>query len=125
MSFGLQLRTPPLVAFAIGLAGVGIEILSVISLRRARTTVNPMKPERTSVLVTGHAYKFSRNPMYVGLLFVLVAVAVFLNSAWALAGPLLFVLYMDRFQISHEERVLSATFGAAYSTYRSRVRRWL
>jgi protein-S-isoprenylcysteine O-methyltransferase Ste14 len=63
--------------------------------------------------------------MYVGLLFVLVAWAVFLSSAWALLGPLVFVLYMNQFQIAPEERVLSGMFGTDYTAYKARVRRWL
>jgi len=63
--------------------------------------------------------------MYLGLLLLLVAWAIFLSSAWAMAGPLAFVFYMNRFQIAPEERVLSAMFGKDYSDYQSRVRRWL
>jgi protein-S-isoprenylcysteine O-methyltransferase Ste14 len=67
----------------------------------------------------------SRNPMYLGVLTVLIAWAVLLSSAWALLGPLAFVLYINRFQIAPEEQVLSDKFGADYSAYQSRVRRWL
>ena len=63
--------------------------------------------------------------MYVGLLFVLVAWAVFLSCVWTLLGPLAFVLYMSRFQISPEEKALAAMFGSEYSRYKERVRRWL
>jgi protein-S-isoprenylcysteine O-methyltransferase Ste14 len=112
-------------ALTIALAGGGFSLAGVISFRRARTTVNPMKPETTSSLVCSGIYRVSRNPMYVGLLFVLVAWAVFLSSAWALLGPLAFVLYINRLQIAPEERVLSAMFGTDYSAYKSRVRRWL
>ncbi len=113
------------VAVTIALAGGGFSLAGVISFRRARTTVNPMKPEMTSSLVCSGIYRVTRNPMYVGLLFILVAWAVFLSSAWALLGPLTFVLYINRFQIAPEERVLSAMFGTGYSAYKSRVRRWL
>ena len=112
-------------AITIALAGAGFALAGVISFRRARTTVNPMKPETTSALVCSGIYTVTRNPMYAGLLFVLVAWVVFLSSAWVLPGPLAFVLYMNRFQIAPEERVLSAMFGAGYSAYISRVRRWL
>ncbi|HEV8646728.1 MAG TPA: isoprenylcysteine carboxylmethyltransferase family protein [Burkholderiales bacterium] len=112
-------------AATIALIGGGFSLAGVISFRRARTTVNPMKPETTSSLVCSGIYRLTRNPMYVGLLFVLVAWAVFLSSAWALLGPLAFVLYINRFQIAPEERVLSAMFGTRYSAYKSRVRRWL
>ena len=63
--------------------------------------------------------------MYVGLLFILVSWAVFLSSAWALLGPLAFYLYIARFQIAPEERVLSELFGDEYLAYKARVRRWL
>jgi protein-S-isoprenylcysteine O-methyltransferase Ste14 len=125
LSLGLRDPIRIVVAGTIALIGASIDLFSAISFRRAKTTVNPMKPEKTSALVTSGAYRFSRNPMYVGLVFLLVAWAVFLSSAWALAGPLVFVLYINRFQIAPEERVLTATFGTAYSAYKSSVRRWL
>jgi protein-S-isoprenylcysteine O-methyltransferase Ste14 len=112
-------------AAIIALVGGVFSIAGIISFRLARTTINPMKPETTTSLVCSGIYRLTRNPMYVGLLFVLVAWAVFLSSAWALLGPLAFVLYMNRFQIAPEERVLSAMFGTEYSAYKSTVRRWL
>lgn len=112
-------------AVTIALAGGGFSLAGVISFRRAGTTVNPMKPETTSSLVCSGIYGFTRNPMYVGLLFILIAWAVFLSSAWALLGSLAFVLYMNRFQIAPEERVLSAMFTTDYFAYKSSVRRWL
>jgi protein-S-isoprenylcysteine O-methyltransferase Ste14 len=84
-----------------------------------------LKPEATSSLVTSGVYRFTRNPMYVGLALVLLAWAVFLSSAWTMLGPLTFILYMTRFQIMPEEKVLSGMFGAAYSAYQAKVRRWL
>ena len=112
-------------AATIALAGGGFSLAGVISFRRAKTTANPMKPETTSSLVCSGVYRLTRNPMYLGALFILVAWAVFLSSAWALLGPLAFVLYINRFQIAPEERALSAMFDRGYSAYRSRVRRWL
>ena len=112
-------------AATIALAGGGFSLAGVISFRRAKTTVNPMKPETTSSLVCSGVYRLTRNPMYLGVLFILVAWAVLLSSAWALLGPLAFVLYINRFQIAPEERALSAMFDTGYSAYRSRVRRWL
>jgi protein-S-isoprenylcysteine O-methyltransferase Ste14 len=113
------------VAAAISLAGGVISLAGAISIRRAGTTVNSMKPGTTSSLVCSGIYRVTRNPMYVGLLFVLVAWAIFLSSAWALLGPLAFVPYLNRFQIAPEERALAAMFGADYAAYKSKVRRWL
>ena len=112
-------------AATVALAGGVFSLAGAISIRRAGTTVNSMKPGATSSLVCSGIYRVTRNPMYVGLLFVLVAWAIFLSAAWALLGPLALVLYLNRFQIAPEERALSAMFGADYTAYRSRVRRWL
>jgi len=112
-------------AVIITLVGGAFSIAAIISFRLARTTINPMKPETTTSLVRSGVCRLTRNPMYVGLLFLLVAWAVFLSSGWSLLGPLAFVLYINRFQIAPEERALSAMFGTEYSAYKSTVRRWL
>lgn len=115
-----------LVAFVvIALAGGAVALAGDLAFRRARTTINPFKPENSTALVTSGVYRFTRNPMYVGLTLVLLGWVVFLCSAWALPGPVVFVLYITRFQIMPEERVLSAKFGEAYAAYTARVRRWL
>lgn len=92
---------------------------------RAGTTVNPIAIDTASALVTTGSYRISRNPMYVGLTLLLAAWAVGLGSAWLLAGPLLYALFITRFQIVPEERVMQARFGDAYTAYRQQVRRWL
>jgi protein-S-isoprenylcysteine O-methyltransferase Ste14 len=128
-SFVPLLELPPMVrksvAIAIALAGAAFDIAGALSFRRARTTINPMKPHSTTVLVNSGVYRVTRNPMYVGLLFILLSWAVFLSSAWALLGPLAFYLYIGRFQIAPEERVLSELFGNKYAAYKAEVRRWL
>jgi protein-S-isoprenylcysteine O-methyltransferase Ste14 len=113
------------VALAVAAIGVAFSASGVIAFRRAKTTINPTTPEAASSLVSSGVYRATRNPMYVGLLFVLLAWAVFLSSGWALPGPLAFAAYIRRFQITPEERVLSALFGTEYSAYKARVRRWL
>jgi protein-S-isoprenylcysteine O-methyltransferase Ste14 len=112
-------------AASIALAGMGFTVSGMIAFRRARTTINPTTPHKSSVLVDSGVYRITRNPMYVGLACVLVAWAVFLSSPWALLGPLAFVLYIGRFQIGPEERALEKLFGSEYAAYRARVRRWL
>jgi protein-S-isoprenylcysteine O-methyltransferase Ste14 len=119
----LPVRTAALVVF--GLLGGATAFAGNMAFRRAKTTVNPFRPQNATALVTSGIYRFTRNPMYLGLTLLLLGWALFLCSAWALAGPVLFVLYVGRFQIKPEEKILSAKFGAAYSEYVSRVRRWL
>ena len=115
-----------IVAFiVIALAGGAMAIAGNREFKRARTTISPLKPENSTALVTSGIYRFTRNPMYVGLTLLVLGWAAFLCSAWALLGPVVFVLYISRFQIAPEERVLSAKFGTAYADYALRVRRWL
>ena len=106
-------------------AGAACAVTGALSFRRARTTVHPARPEEASSLVSTGIYRVSRNPMYLGLLLILIAWAVFLSSGWALLGAAAFVLYMTRFQIAPEERALSKLFSNEYASYKASVRRWL
>lgn len=112
-------------AATLAIVGVTFDVLGLWAFRRARTTINPMKPGKASALVTGGIYQVTRNPMYVGLVLLLAAWAVHLSMLWPFIGPALFVLYMNRFQIGPEERVMRGKFGEAYAAYAARVRRWL
>ncbi len=113
-------------ALFLGLAavGVGIAVAGVVSFRRARTTVNPLKPDSATALVTSGIYRLTRNPMYLGALILLLGWAVFLANAVALILVSTFVLYLNRFQIGPEEKALSTLFGSEFNAYRAKVRRW-
>ena len=87
--------------------------------------MNPIKPDTASSLVSSGVYRFTRNPMYLGLSVTLLGWAMFLSNPLALLAVPLFVLYINRFQINPEERVLSSLFGAGYAAYKEKVRRWL
>ena len=112
-------------ALVIALVGATFDVLGLLAFRKSRTTVDPLKPQRASTFVTSGVYRITRNPMYVGLVFFLVAWAVFLGALWPFLGPVLFVPYVNRFQIEPEERILARLFGADYSRYTAEVRRWL
>ena len=117
---------PKYAAVAIlAVAGVAFDLLGLLAFRAFRTTINPLKPERASAMVTSGVYRLSRNPMYVGMVLLLLAWAVNLSALLPFAGPPIFVLYITRFQIRSEERVLKGIFGEEYSAYAARVRRWL
>lgn len=109
----------------VALAGLSFSVAGGQAFRRARTTVNPLRPENASSLITTGVYRVTRNPMYVGLMLVLLAWAILLASPLSLAGPVAFIAYIDRFQIQPEERILIEKFGPAYEAYRARVRRWI
>ena len=123
----LALPSAVRVGAALALAGTGacFDLAGLVSFRKARTTVNPLTPHRSAAVVTTGVYRFTRNPMYLGLALILLGLAVYLGSVWALAGPLVFAAYITRFQITPEERILTNRFGAAYTAYRARVRRWI
>jgi protein-S-isoprenylcysteine O-methyltransferase Ste14 len=106
-------------------AGLTFDVLGLLAFRASRTTVNPLKPQRASALVTRGVYRVTRNPMYVGMCCLLLAWAVYLSALLPFAGPAVFVLYMTRFQIQPEEQVLGQLFGEQYLQYTARVRRWL
>jgi protein-S-isoprenylcysteine O-methyltransferase Ste14 len=112
-------------AVAVGLIGGFFCVAGVVSFRRAKTTVNPLKPETASSLVSTGIYQVSRNPMYVGFALFLVAWAVYLSSPWTLIGVIGFVLYINRFQIAPEERALAALFGVEFEQYKQSVARWV
>lgn len=105
--------------------GQGIGIAGMVAFRRAKTTVNPVKASLASSLVTQGVYRYTRNPMYAGLLLSLLAWAVLLANPFAVLWVVGFVLYITRFQIIPEERVLASLFGAEYGAYKGRVRRWV
>lgn len=102
-----------------------VALAAFLTFWRARTTINPLQPERASVLVTHGIYRFTRNPMYLSLLLLLVAYASHLGSWAAFVGPTAYVAYITRFQILPEERVLAAKFGDEFAAYKRRVRRWI
>jgi protein-S-isoprenylcysteine O-methyltransferase Ste14 len=107
------------------LIGISFDVLGLVAFRAMRTTINPLRPDRTSALVTQGVYRVTRNPMYVGMAFLLLAWGVYLSAWVSLAGVALFVFYITRLQIIPEERVLKQRFGAEFSAYSDRVRRWL
>lgn len=123
----VQMPYPARVFWAVVLVciGQGISIAGMLAFRRARTTVNPVKASLASSLVVQGVYRYTRNPMYVGFLLTLLAWAVFLANPLSLLWVVLFVLYITRFQIIPEERVLTSLFGAEYEAYKGRVRRWV
>jgi protein-S-isoprenylcysteine O-methyltransferase Ste14 len=113
------------------LALVPVVISRVISVaagrrfREARTTFDPLRPELTTHLVTDGVYRFSRNPMYLGLVLMLIACALWLGTASPWVVPPLFAILMTITQIVPEERALEKLFGETYVAYRRSVNRWI
>lgn len=150
----LQLKIPPAVQFILGVAGIWLieklfpnkmlftsynlelaviclilagifGVWGLIEFYRFSTSVNPHKPEHASSLVTTGIYNISRNPMYVALLIGLLAPVFYWGNGYTIIIPLLFIWYMNEFQIKPEEKVMEQKFGDEFQEYMKSVRRWI
>ena len=107
------------------LLAVTVVVSGMVSFRQAKTTVDPMHPERTTQVVTGGIYQLTRNPMYLGFALMLLAFAAKISNPVVIVFIPLFVWYLNRFQIKPEERALMQLFGDQYKQYQAKVRRWI
>ena len=117
----------PRVAVALILASLGAAIIGagVVEFIKSSTTVNPHAPETSARVVTTGIYRFTRNPMYAGMFLILLGWATYLANAAAATLPFVFAIYISRYQIHPEERILLARFGHEYEAYLGAVRRWV
>ncbi len=128
LAYPVQFLNPVLaavLALLLVFAGLMLAALAVLQFRTASTTVNPLNPGSATSLVTSGVFSISRNPMYLGMLLLL------LGGATALGNPLNllvvggFVAFMNELQIKPEERAMEKLFTKEWQAYRQRVRRWL
>lgn len=114
----------PLVV-VLGVVGVVVPLLAAWSFKRHRTTLNPLKPHESTAIVQTGLFRFSRNPMYLGMALLLAGWSVALSNALACLLWPGFVFYITQFQIKPEEAALRQRFGSAFERYMQRVRRWV
>ena len=117
----LLLRPLSLILFG---AGGFILLLAILKFRDKKTTVSPVNPHNSNQLVTEGVYKYTRNPMYLGFLIWLLSLGTILGNPASLIILLIFVKYMNTFQIIPEERILFDKFGEDYLLYKKSVPRW-
>lgn len=113
------------VALVLAAAGLAFDLWGLWAFRRHRTTPNPMAPERARTVVQTGPYRYTRNPMYLGVAIQLLAWCFYLGNPLTLLALAAFVAYITRFQILPEERALALRFGAPYLQYLRSVRRWI
>lgn len=123
--FNVQYPFRSIVAWVFGFVGVIIPASGFLEFKRAKTTVNPTKPQSTSSLVRTGIYSRTRNPMYLGFLLILVGWAIAMANLVAFVVLPGFVIYMNRFQIKPEERALTLIFGEDFKAYCVEARRWI
>ena len=102
-----------------------IIFISIAKFIKIRTTISPLKPNKTSILVDSGIYKYTRNPMYLGLLLILFSLFLYLKNFLSFLVLPLFVIYITKNQILPEEKVLENLFGDQYKKYKNKVRRWI
>lgn len=106
-------------------SGIGIIATSVYEFYQSKTTLSPIAPEKASTLVISGIYDVMRNPMYVGLILLLVGWGIWLGSFISLILVIGFATYLHFFQVLPEESALSKVFERDYERYLERVPRWL
>ncbi len=119
--------TPALFYIGVTFISIGLclDILSFFNFRKNKTTVNPISPEKASHLVVEGFYRFTRNPMYLGMLSVLTGTALLFSSLSGFLLLPLFIFLMNNLQIKPEEAVLERLFTKEYLEYKKAVRRWM
>ena len=109
--------------WAVTLLGLGFGAGGLRQLLLSHTSPNPDAP--TTRVVTTGIYRFTRNPIYVGFLCLLIGLPLIFGDYWGVILALLQVILFNRLIIRHEEAYLSAKFGAEYTDYKRKVRRWV
>ena len=111
-----------LAVYLIVLVSFFVAFFSLWQFYKSKANINPIHLEKTDVFVANGIYRFSRNPMYLSLL---VAWAVYLQSAVSFLGVFLFIYFITQWQIKPEEYWLEKKFGESYLAYKKKVRRWI
>lgn len=125
----LQINIPLVFVISVGavlsVMGLFIIFAAMGLFRRKKTTVLPFNPEKTSTLVTSGIYNITRNPMYMGMALIILALAFVTRQPLGVISMFIAAAYLTKFQIIPEERALEAKFGKEYVQYKARVRRWI
>lgn len=105
--------------------GIAIALSGVREFVKSKTTLNPTTPEKSSHIVDTGIYRFSRNPMYLGMVLILAGLVFAWGNYLSWLGVAGFVAYITHFQIVPEEKILKEIYGEEYKEYIRKVRRWL
>ena len=105
--------------------GLIVIVSPVVDFIKSKTTVNPVKFKNVNRLVTTGIYRYSRNPMYLGMILIIISTTVYYLNFLSVFSPLIFYIWINKFQISREEIFLEDKFGNEYLKYKSKTRRWI
>ena len=121
----IHLPNQDLISIIILLIGVLILTNPIFKFIKSKTTIDPIKFKKVNKLITSGIYKYSRNPMYLGLLMIVISTSIFYLNIFSITTPFLFYLWINRFQIKREEIFLTEKFGREYMSYKTKTRRWI
>ena len=121
----IQIPFQNLISIFILSIGILILLNPVLKFKKSKTTINPIKFKKVNKLVTSGIYKYSTNPMYLGLLMIVISSSIFYLNIYSILTPLFFYLWINRFQIKREEVFLTEKFGEDYLSYKKKTRRWI
>jgi protein-S-isoprenylcysteine O-methyltransferase Ste14 len=107
------------------ICGISFDILGLLAFQKQKTTINPMHPENTSAIVQNGIYARTRNPMYLGQVFILIGWSIINKASFGILIVPLFIKYIETFQIKPEEEILGQKFEQEYLDYIRSVRRWI
>ena len=105
--------------------GPFILISAVRSFKAEQTTINPININNASSLVISGVFKYSRNPMYLGMVFILLALSFRFNLIGGILFTSIFIMYITKFQIIPEEAAMKGIFGEDFNKYKNKTRRWI
>ena len=121
----IHLPNQDLISILILLIGMLILINPIFKFIKSKTTIDPIKFKKVNKLITSGIYKYSRNPMYLGLLMIVISTSIFYLNIFSITTPLFFYFWINRFQIKREEIFLTEKFGKEYLLYKAKTRRWI
>ena len=123
--FRFSVTLPSSLGFIIIFAGLMIIFIAARHFKKANTTINPTKPENASVLVSKGIFSYSRNPMYLGMLLIIIGFSIIHNLMAVLVIMPLWVIYITNFQIIPEEEAMEVIFKEDFLNYCKKTRRWI
>ena len=121
----ILLPNQDITSIIIFLIGMLILINPIFKFKKSKTTIDPIKFKKVNKLITSGIYKYSRNPMYLGLLMLVTSTSIFYLNIFSITTPFFFYYWINRFQIKREEIFLTEKFGKEYLLYKTKTRRWI
>ena len=121
----ILLPNQDITSIIIFLIGMLILINPIFKFIKSKTTIDPIKFKKVNKLITSGIYRYSRNPMYLGLLILVTSTSIFYLNIFSITTPFFFYYWINRFQIKREEIFLTEKFGKEYLLYKTKTRRWI